>query len=426
MIAITSRKLCRRPFLEQLRAVAEAGPEMIILREKDLPHGEFVALARDCIAICEATGTEISINSDVGAARELGIRSVHLPMDVLRSTDVSGFGLVGASVHSAAEAEEAESLGADYLIAGHVFPTACKRGEPRGPGFLSDVCSAVGIPVYGVGGITPENYGRVISSGAVGAAAMSSVMTSDDPGTIVRGMAPPGGRSPLLRRRHGYLSARDAGCMDEGTFERASAYIRGLFEGDSSGHDFYHSMRVHDLALSICRQEGGDESIVRLAALLHDADDRKMFSTENHANARRFMDSESVPADVQDRICSVISQISFKGKDSVVPDTLEGRIVQDADRMDAIGAIGIARAFAYGGSKGRAMHIPGESYKEDMSEAEYYANRGTSVNHFHEKLLKLKDMMNTDTARGMAEARHDYMVGFLDEFMAEWEGRRRR
>lgn len=151
-----------------------------------------------------------------------------------------------------------------------------------------------------------------------------------------------------------------------------------------------------------------------------------MFSTENHANARRFMDSESIPADVQDRICSAISQISFKGKDSVVPDTLEGKIVQDADRMDAIGAIGIARAFAYGGSKGRAMHIPGESYKEDMSEAEYYANQGTSVNHFYEKLLKLKDMMNTDTARRMAEERHAYMVGFLDEFMAEWEGRRRR
>ena len=199
MIAITSRKLCRRPFLEQLRMVAEAGPEMIILREKDLPHEEFVALARDCIAICEASGTMLSVNSDVAAARELGVQCVHLPMDVLRGTDVSGFGLVGASVHSAAEAEEAESLGADYLIAGHVFPTACKRGEPRGPGFLKDVCSSVDIPVYGVGGVTPENYGRVISSGASGAAAMSSVMISDDPGAIVRGMAPLGGASPLLR-----------------------------------------------------------------------------------------------------------------------------------------------------------------------------------------------------------------------------------
>lgn len=199
MIAITSRKLCRRPFLEQLRMVAEAGPEMIILREKDLLHEEFVALARDCIAICEASGTMMSVNSDVAAARELGVQCVHLPMDVLRRTDVSGFGLVGASVHSAAEAEEAESLGADYLIAGHVFPTACKRGEPRGPGFLKDVCASVDIPIYGVGGVTPENYGRVISSGASGAAAMSSVMISDDPGAIVRGMAPLGGASPLLR-----------------------------------------------------------------------------------------------------------------------------------------------------------------------------------------------------------------------------------
>lgn len=212
--------------------------------------------------------------------------------------------------------------------------------------------------------------------------------------------------------------------MDEAVFDRASDYIRRLFEGDSSGHDFYHSMRVHDLARSICRGEGGDEDIVRLAAILHDVDDRKIFRTENHANARAFMDSESIQADVQDRVCHIISQISFKGADSVVPDSLEGMIVQDADRMDAIGAIGIARAFAYGGSKGRAMHIPGESHKEGMSEAEYFANQGTSVNHFHEKLLLLKDMMSTPSARRMAQARHDYMVVFLDEFMAEWDGLR--
>ena len=212
--------------------------------------------------------------------------------------------------------------------------------------------------------------------------------------------------------------------MDEGTFDRAEDYIRRLFEGESSGHDYYHSMRVHDLARSICAEEGGDEGIVRLSALLHDADDRKVFSTVDYANARGFMDSEGIPRDIQDAVCHIISQISFKGKDSVVPDSLEGRIVQDADRMDAIGAIGIARAFAYGGSKGRAMHIPGESFKEGMSEAEYYANQGTSVNHFHEKLLLLKDMMTTPTGRRMAESRHQYMLGFLDEFMAEWDGLR--
>lgn len=212
--------------------------------------------------------------------------------------------------------------------------------------------------------------------------------------------------------------------MDEATFDRAEDFIRSLFEGESSGHDFYHSLRVHDLARRICAEEGGDEDLIRLAALLHDADDRKLFSTEGFANARRFMDSEGILSGIQDSVCSMISQISFKGDGTRVPDTLEGRIVQDADRLDAIGAIGIARAFAYGGSRGRAMHIPGEAFREGMTEAEYYANRGTSINHFHEKLLKLKDLMNTPAGKRMAEARHDYVVGFLEEFMAEWDGLR--
>ena len=211
--------------------------------------------------------------------------------------------------------------------------------------------------------------------------------------------------------------------MDEAVFDRAKEFAKSIFEGDSSGHDVYHTMRVHDLARTICSKEGGEMDIVRLAAILHDVDDRKLFGENGFANARRFMDSENIDIDDQVFICDIISQISFKGKDSVRPTTLEGRIVQDADRMDAIGAIGIARAFAYGGSKGRAMHIPGEGPKEGMSEKEYFANEGTSVNHFYEKLLLLKDMMNTDTARQMAQARHDYMVGFLDEFYAEWEGK---
>ena len=211
--------------------------------------------------------------------------------------------------------------------------------------------------------------------------------------------------------------------MDEGTFDRAKEFVRELFEGDSSGHDFYHTMRVHDLARTICRQEGGDEDIVRLAALLHDADDRKLFGDNGFQNARSFMDSEHIDVEDQLYICEIIGQISFKGKDSVVPTTLEGKIVQDADRMDAIGAIGIARAFAYGGSKGRAMYIPGDDPKLGMSEKEYFSNQGTSINHFYEKLLLLKDMMNTETAKRMAQPRHDYMVGYLDEFMSEWQGK---
>jgi uncharacterized protein len=212
--------------------------------------------------------------------------------------------------------------------------------------------------------------------------------------------------------------------MDEEVFERAKAYAASVFEKDSSGHDIYHTLRVHDLAVTICRKEGGDMDIVRLAALLHDVDDRKLFGDNGFQNARAFMDSEHIDLEGQLLICDIISEVSFKGKDSVVPTSLEGKIVQDADRMDAIGAIGIARAFAYGGSKGRAMHIPDEAPKEGMSEKEYFENKGTSINHFYEKLLLLKDMMNTDTAREMAEARHEYMEGFLDEFMSEWKGER--
>lgn len=181
MIVVTSRNLCRRPFLEQLELIAEAGPEMIVLREKDLPVGEYRPLASECLRICDRHGVPMSVNTYADVARDLGTGRVHFPMPMLREADLSGFDLVGASVHSREEAVEAESFGADYLIAGHVFTTACKDSEPRGLRFLGDVCSAVDIPVYGIGGITPANYGDVIAAGARGAAVMSSVMTAEDP-----------------------------------------------------------------------------------------------------------------------------------------------------------------------------------------------------------------------------------------------------
>ncbi len=210
--------------------------------------------------------------------------------------------------------------------------------------------------------------------------------------------------------------------LDESVFINAIDYITELFKGESSGHDLYHSIRVHNNAAAIQRKEGGDLSIIRLAALLHECDDRKLFHTVDNANARRFMNEHDIDADTQERICHMIFQISFKGKDSVVPDSLEGKIVQDADRLDALGAIGIGRAFAYGGKAGRMMHIPDEKHKEDMSEDEYFSNEGTTINHFYEKLLLLKDMMNTPTAKQMAESRHKYMEGFLKEFYDEWGG----
>lgn len=209
--------------------------------------------------------------------------------------------------------------------------------------------------------------------------------------------------------------------MSEDVFSRAEAFIRGRFSCDAGGHDAEHSLRVCRTAVRICDAEGGDVNVVRLAALLHDVDDRKLFGIGSHA-AEDFMRSEGISEEVIASVVSIISQISFKGTDSVVPDTLEGRIVQDADRLDAIGAIGIARAFAYGGSKGRRMHDPDAEHRGDMCAEEYFRSEGTTVNHFYEKLLKLKSLMNTDTAKRMADRRHSYMESFLKEFYDEWEG----
>ena len=139
-------------------------------------------------------------------------------------------------------------------------------------------------------------------------------------------------------------------------------------------------------------------------------------------NAKTFLKNLEFSDEKIESICHIISQVSFKGTDSVVPDTIEGKIVQDADRLDAIGAIGIGRTFAYGGSHKTPMHIPNMEIKENMSAEEYYKNVGTTINHFYEKLLKLKDLMNTETAKKMAHHRHEYMQEFLKEFYDEWEG----
>lgn len=188
MIVITHRKLCRRPFLEQIDLLASAGPEMVILREKDLSDDDLAQLAERCLDICRGHGVPLSVNTNIGVASELGIGRVHVPIQTARDDDLSGFGTVGISVHSASEAVEAQDLGADYLIAGHVFPTACKIGEPRGTGYIRDICSAVDIPVYGVGGITPDNMHRVMDAGASGVCVMSSAMTAEDPAGLVRSL----------------------------------------------------------------------------------------------------------------------------------------------------------------------------------------------------------------------------------------------
>ena len=166
---------------------------------------------------------------------------------------------------------------------------------------------------------------------------------------------------------------------------------------------------------------------MQLAALLHDVDDIKL-SPDTYVtkkNAVDFMTINKIDGKRIEAVCKIIDEVSFAGTDSVVPDTIEGKCVQDTDRLDAIGAIGIARTFAYGGSRGRKIYDPEIKSKMGMNKEEYRNNQdSTSINHFYEKLLLLKDMMNTDAAKEKAWHRQFIMESYLEEFMAEWEGER--
>lgn len=203
---------------------------------------------------------------------------------------------------------------------------------------------------------------------------------------------------------------------------KLKSYVKEIFKNDSSGHDYFHSIRVYKLAMKIAESETCDKGIVMMSALLHDVDDRKLFQTVNFANTRKILqDCMVLPAEIE-RVIEVIKSVSFKGIDSVIPQMIEGKIVQDADRLDAMGAIGIARAFAYGGSYGRKLYDPEIPIVNEMDEKKYLKSEGTTINHFYEKLLLLKDMLNTDTARRIAVRRQLVMERFLEEFYAEWDG----
>ena len=208
--------------------------------------------------------------------------------------------------------------------------------------------------------------------------------------------------------------------------EKALAYVQAFFENEFSGHDYFHTLRVFRMASRIAAEENADLQTVQLAALLHDVDDRKLSpeTCATKANAKRFLEENGVDADKIRQILTIIGQISYAGKDSVVPSTLEGQCAQDADRLDAIGAIGIGRAFAYGGNHNRLMHHPDIGPMADMSKEEYYRHESTTLNHFYEKLFLLTDLMNTPTAKKIAADRHAYMQAFVAEFLDEWDGRK--
>ncbi len=202
-------------------------------------------------------------------------------------------------------------------------------------------------------------------------------------------------------------------------------YIRQTFETEGSGHDWWHIYRVWKLAVQIQKNEGGDLFIIEMAALLHDLDDWKLKSGNRQENkTQQWLEKLQVTKVEQTKIIEVIQQVSFKGAGVETPAlSAEAKIVQDADRLDAIGAIGIARTFAYGGNKNRLIYNP--EIKPEMHENfEAYKNStAPTINHFYEKLLLLKERLNTDSAKEIAKGRHKFMEDFLQRFFEEWEGK---
>ena len=208
--------------------------------------------------------------------------------------------------------------------------------------------------------------------------------------------------------------------------EKARLYVEKELAADGSGHDWWHVYRVWSIAKKIAQKENADQTIVELAALLHDIADWKFNEGDDSAGPRQvaaWLNNNGVDPGLVDEVCEIISTLSYKGAGVATPmRTIEGKIVQDADRLDAIGAVGIARTFAYGGNKNRLMYHPEEAPVMHESFEHYKNNKGHTINHFHEKLLLLKDRMNTESAKKLAEQRHLFMKNYLDRFHKEWDG----
>ena len=204
------------------------------------------------------------------------------------------------------------------------------------------------------------------------------------------------------------------------------SFVKAKLENAEGGHDWFHIERVFKNAVLIAKNEDCDVTVVKLGALLHDIADSKFHEGDESVGpkiARDFLESENVDEEIITHVVHIIKNISYKGGNFEKKfSSLELDVVQDADRLDAIGAIGIARAFNYGGFKNRALYDPKIAPNSRMSKEEYKKNDAPTLNHFYEKLLLLKDKMNTDTGKQIAKERHRYMEGFLAQFYAQWEG----
>lgn len=206
--------------------------------------------------------------------------------------------------------------------------------------------------------------------------------------------------------------------------ENTVEFVKKKLEGAEAGHDWFHIERVWKLSKKIAATEPCNLEVVELAALLHDIADPKFHNGDEtlalHVS-REFLESQNASEDIIEQVLFIIRNISFKNRGEA-PENLpvELKIVQDADRIDAIGAIGIARTFNFGGFKNNLMYDPHIEPKLNMSKEEYKKSNGTTINHFYEKLLLLKDLMNTEKGKQIAGERHDFMLKFLDEFYKEW------
>lgn len=212
--------------------------------------------------------------------------------------------------------------------------------------------------------------------------------------------------------------------MNETIINDALKFVRDAFNDDYSGHDYFHTLRVYKMATRIAEQENANLIIVQLAALLHDVDDIKLSpkTYENKDKAVDFLKKHGISKEMIKTICNIIGEVSFRGTDSVSPETIEGKCVQDADRLDAMGAIGIARTFAYGGNHNRVLYDPDIKPIVNMNADKYQSCVSTTINHFYEKLFQLKDLMNTEHGKKIAEQREDYMRAYISEFLDEWDG----
>jgi uncharacterized protein len=212
--------------------------------------------------------------------------------------------------------------------------------------------------------------------------------------------------------------------MERKELDQIIDYLKQEYIGESTGHDWYHLNRVRKQALRIAREEQVSRTyIIELASLLHDVPDEKFVEAEEGKKKLDYILSKlSLNESDRTLLKSIVYSISYKGGHEAELNTIEAKIVRDADRLDAIGAIGIARTFAYGGKKGRSIYNPEFHVRSEMTLEEYRNGDSSSIHHFHEKLLKLKDLMCTETGRALAEERNDFMLLFLEQFNREWTG----